>query len=413
MNQITMKLNADHLIMEALKEDITSEDITTNAVMREACPGEVQLICKQDGVIAGLEVYKRVFELLDEKTEVEFYVKDGDVVKNKQLMGVVRGDIRVLLSGERVALNYLQRMSGIATYTRSIVDLLEGSKTRLLDTRKTTPNMRVFEKYAVKVGGGCNHRYNLSDGILLKDNHIGAAGSVAKAIEMAKEYAPFVRKIEIEVENLEMVKEAVEEAKKAAEAEAKEQEAKGQEPEDAEETEATEEEAVGKETNSEDAEEPKKKKLFEKKNKKDKKDEQIADLTDKLTRHMAEFDNYRKRTEKEKSAMYEIGAKDVVEKILPIVDNFERGLQSVSEEKKDDPFVDGMDKIYKQMMSTLEGIGVKPIEAVGQEFDPNFHNAVMHVEDEELGENVVAEEFQKGYMYRDSVVRHSMVKVAN
>lgn len=210
MNQITMKLNADHLIMEALKEDITSEDITTNAVMREACPGEVQLICKQDGVIAGLEVYKRVFELLDEKTEVEFYVKDGDVVKNKQLMGVVRGDIRILLSGERVALNYLQRMSGIATYTRSIVDLLEGSKTRLLDTRKTTPNMRVFEKYAVKVGGGCNHRYNLSDGILLKDNHIGAAGSVAKAIEMAKEYAPFVRKIEIEVENLEMVKEAVE-----------------------------------------------------------------------------------------------------------------------------------------------------------------------------------------------------------
>ena len=210
MNQITMKLNADHLIMEALKEDITSEDITTNAVMREACPGEVQLICKQDGVIAGLEVYKRVFELLDEKTEVEFYVKDGDVEKNKQLMGVVRGDIRVLLSGERVALNYLQRMSGIATYTRSIVDLLEGSKTRLLDTRKTTPNMRVFEKYAVKVGGGCNHRYNLSDGILLKDNHIGAAGSVAKAIEMAKEYAPFVRKIEIEVENLEMVKEAVE-----------------------------------------------------------------------------------------------------------------------------------------------------------------------------------------------------------
>ena len=181
--------------------------------------------------------------------------------------------------------------------------------------------------------------------------------------------------------NEEMVKEAVEEAKKAAEAEAKEQEAKGQE-------------AVGKETNSEDAEEPKKKKLFEKKNKKDKKDEQIADLTDKLTRHMAEFDNYRKRTEKEKSAMYEIGAKDV-------------------EEKKDDPFVDGMDKIYKQMMSTLEGIGVKPIEAVGQEFDPNFHNAVMHVEDEELGENVVAEEFQKGYMYRDSVVRHSMVKVAN
>lgn len=208
--------------------------------------------------------------------------------------------------------------------------------------------------------------------------------------------------------NEEMVKEAVEEAKKAAEAEAKEQE-----PEDAEETEATEEEAAGKETNSEDAEEPKKKKLFEKKNKKDKKDEQIADLTDKLTRHMAEFDNYRKRTEKEKSAMYEIGAKDVVEKILPIVDNFERGLQSVPEEKKDDPFVDGMDKIYKQMMSTLEGIGVKPIEAVGQEFDPNFHNAVMHVEDEAVGENIVVEELQKGYTYKGFVVRHSMVKVAN
>lgn len=205
--------------------------------------------------------------------------------------------------------------------------------------------------------------------------------------------------------NEEMVKEAVEEAKKAAEAEAKEQEP--------EETEATEEEAVGKETNSEDTEEPKKKKLFEKKNKKDKKDEQIADLTDKLTRHMAEFDNYRKRTEKEKSAMYEIGAKDVVEKILPIVDNFERGLQSVPEEKKDDPFVDGMDKIYKQMMSTLEGIGVKPIEAVGQEFDPNFHNAVMHVEDEAVGENIVVEELQKGYTYKGFVVRHSMVKVAN
>ena len=209
--------------------------------------------------------------------------------------------------------------------------------------------------------------------------------------------------------NEEMVKEAVEEAKKAAEAEAKEQEAKEQEAKNSEETEAEAEEEVA----AEETEEPKKKKLFEKKNKKDKKDEQIADLTDKLTRNMAEFDNYRKRTEKEKSAMYEIGAKDVVEKILPVVDNFERGLQSVPEDKKDDPFVDGMDKIYKQMMSTLEGIGVKPIEAVGQEFDPNFHNAVMHVEDEELGENVVAEEFQKGYMYRDSVVRHSMVKVAN
>lgn len=210
MNQITMKLNADHLIMQALQEDITSEDITTNAVMRRACPGEVQLICKQDGVIAGLDVFKRVFELLDEKTEVEFYVNDGDLVKNGQLMATLHGDIRVLLSGERVALNYLQRMSGIASYTRQIADLLAGSKTKLLDTRKTTPNMRVFEKYAVKVGGGYNHRYNLSDGILLKDNHIGAAGSVTKAVEMAKEYAPFVRKIEIEAENLNMVKEAVE-----------------------------------------------------------------------------------------------------------------------------------------------------------------------------------------------------------
>ena len=210
MNQITMKLNADRLIKLALEEDITSEDITTNAVMPNAQKGEVQLICKQDGVIAGLEVFARVFELLDEKTETVFYAKDGDKVSCGQLLGTVTGDIRVLLSGERVALNYLQRMSGIATYTRQIADLLEGTGTRLLDTRKTTPNMRIFEKYAVKVGGGCNHRYNLSDGILLKDNHIGAAGSVRRAIEMAKEYAPFVRKIEIEVENLDMVREAVE-----------------------------------------------------------------------------------------------------------------------------------------------------------------------------------------------------------
>lgn len=210
MNEITMKMNADHLILQALQEDITSEDITTNSVMREYQKGEVQLICKQDGVIAGLGVYQRVFELLDADTQVEFYVKDGDRVTNGQLMGVVTGDIRVLLSGERVALNYLQRMSGIATYTRGIADLLSGSKTKLLDTRKTTPNMRVFEKYAVKVGGGYNHRYNLSDGILLKDNHIGAAGGVKEAVAMAKEYAPFVRKIEIEVENLDMVKEAVE-----------------------------------------------------------------------------------------------------------------------------------------------------------------------------------------------------------
>ncbi|MDO4276796.1 MAG: carboxylating nicotinate-nucleotide diphosphorylase [Eubacteriales bacterium] len=210
MNAITMGLNADHLILQALQEDITSEDITTNAVMPKPCMGEVELICKEDGVVAGLAVFERVFQLLDEFTEVIFYVEDGDLVKKGQQMGKLTGDIRVLLSGERVALNYLQRMSGIATYTRQIADMLKGSKTKLLDTRKTTPNMRVFEKYAVKVGGGCNHRYNLSDGILLKDNHIGAAGSVTKAVQMAKEYAPFVRKIEVEAENLDMVREAVE-----------------------------------------------------------------------------------------------------------------------------------------------------------------------------------------------------------
>lgn len=210
MNDITMKLNADNLIKMALQEDISSEDVTTNAVMRSRKQGEVQLICKQDGIIAGLGVFERVFKLLDETTEVKFYAEDGDEVKNKQLLGVIQGDIRVLLSGERTALNYLQRMSGIATYTHQIAELLKGTKIKLLDTRKTTPNMRIFEKYAVKVGGGYNHRYNLSDGILLKDNHIGAAGSVKKAVEMAKEYAPFVRKIEIETENLDMVKEAVE-----------------------------------------------------------------------------------------------------------------------------------------------------------------------------------------------------------
>lgn len=210
MNNVTMKIIADELILSALKEDITSEDITTNSVMKEYCLGEVELICKQDGVVAGLEVFARVFKLLDEGTEITFFCKDGDFVKKGEKLGYVRGDIRVLLSGERTALNYLQRMSGIATYTRSIVEMLKGSNTKLLDTRKTTPNMRVFEKYAVKVGGGCNHRYNLSDGILLKDNHIGAAGSVKKAVEMAKEYAPFVRKIEIEVENLDMLKEALE-----------------------------------------------------------------------------------------------------------------------------------------------------------------------------------------------------------
>jgi len=208
-NQITMRLNADDLILQALKEDITSEDITTNAVMKEPQKGEVQLLCKQNGIIAGLGVFERVFQLLDDQAEAAFTVKDGDEVKAGQLMAVVRGDIKALLSGERTALNFLQRMSGIATYTHSIAVLLKGSKTKLLDTRKTTPNMRIFEKYAVKVGGGYNHRYNLSDGILLKDNHIAAAGSVTKAIEMAKEYAPFVRKIEVEVENLSMVREAV------------------------------------------------------------------------------------------------------------------------------------------------------------------------------------------------------------
>ena len=203
------RLQVDHLILEALREDISSEDVTTNSVMKEAIKGEVELICKQDGVIAGLDVFKRVFELLDDNVNTEFYCKDGDEVNNGQLLGKVTGDIRVLLSGERVALNYLQRMSGIATYTNQVAKLLNGYKTKLLDTRKTTPNMRIFEKYAVRVGGGYNHRYNLSDGILLKDNHIGAAGSVTKAVQMAKEYAPFVRKIEVEVENMDMVKEAV------------------------------------------------------------------------------------------------------------------------------------------------------------------------------------------------------------
>ncbi len=209
MNNITMKLNADELIRMALQEDISSEDVTTNSVMPHYQLGEVELIAKQEGVIAGLDVFARVFKLLDEGTEVTFTCKDGDTVKKGEHIGLVRGDIRVLLSGERTALNYLQRMSGIATYTRSIVELLKGSKTKLLDTRKTTPNMRVFEKYAVKVGGGCNHRYNLSDGILLKDNHIGAAGGVKEAVEMAKAYAPFVRKVEVEVEDLDMLREAL------------------------------------------------------------------------------------------------------------------------------------------------------------------------------------------------------------
>ena len=210
MNSITMKMQADQLIRMALQEDITSEDVSTNAVMPTEVKGTVDLIAKEDGIIAGLDVYARVFQMLDEKTEIDFKCKDGDEVKKGELMATLTGDIRVLLSGERVALNYLQRMSGIATYTRQVAKLLEGSKVALLDTRKTTPNCRVFEKYAVRVGGGCNHRYNLSDGVLLKDNHIGAAGSITKAITMAKEYAPFVRKIEIEVETLEQVKEAVE-----------------------------------------------------------------------------------------------------------------------------------------------------------------------------------------------------------
>ena len=210
MNPITRTLNVDNLLLLALQEDISSEDVTTNAVMPKACQGTVQLLCKQDGVIAGMEVFARVFTLLDEQTEIIPYVKDGDEVKKGDLLATVNGDIRVLLSGERTALNYLQRMSGIATYTRSVAKLLEGSGVTLLDTRKTTPNCRVFEKYAVRVGGGCNHRYNLSDGVLLKDNHIGAAGSITKAIQMAKAYAPFVRKIEIETETLEQVAEAVE-----------------------------------------------------------------------------------------------------------------------------------------------------------------------------------------------------------
>ncbi len=216
MNQITMQLVADKYIRIALEEDINSEDVSTNAVMPEYKKGEVKLICKQDGIIAGLGVFERVFKILDPQTEVVFEMKDGravrdgDTVKKGEVLAVVTGDIRVLLSGERTALNYLQRLSGIATYTNSVAKLLEGTRTKLLDTRKTTPGMRIFEKYAVKVGGGCNHRYNLSDGVLLKDNHIDAAGGIRQAVEAAREYAPFVRKIEVETENLDMVKEAVE-----------------------------------------------------------------------------------------------------------------------------------------------------------------------------------------------------------
>lgn len=209
-DKVTLKLNVDPLIISALREDITSEDVSANSVMRETQAGEADLICKEDGVICGLQVFERVFKILDEESSVEFYVKDGDQVSKGQLMAKVKGDIRVLLCGERTALNYLQRMSGVATYTRSMASALEGTKTKLVDTRKTTPNNRIFEKYAVKIGGGGNHRYNLSDGVMLKDNHIGAAGGVKKAIEMAKEYSSFVRKIEVEVENMDMVKDAVE-----------------------------------------------------------------------------------------------------------------------------------------------------------------------------------------------------------
>lgn len=209
-DQATMKLKVDPLILMALDEDITSEDVSTNSVMPEAAPGEVDLICKQDGILCGTQVFARVFTLLDPATEVEFYAKDGDAITRGQLIGKVRGDIRVLLSGERTALNYMQRMSGVATYTNNVAKLLEGTRTKLLDTRKTTPNNRIFEKYSVRVGGGNNHRYNLSDGVLLKDNHIGAAGGVKQAVAMAKAYAPFVRKIEVEVETMDMVREAVE-----------------------------------------------------------------------------------------------------------------------------------------------------------------------------------------------------------
>lgn len=207
---ITLKLNVDPLILNALKEDISSEDVSTNSVMPNARRGKAELICKQDGVICGLQIFERVFQLLDQESEAEFFAADGDQVKAGEKIGTVCGDIRVLLCGERIALNYLQRMSGIATYTRSVADLLKGTKIQLLDTRKTSPNNRIFEKYAVRIGGGKNHRYNLSDGVLLKDNHIGAAGGVKEAVLMAKNYAPFVRKIEVEVETLQMVKDAVE-----------------------------------------------------------------------------------------------------------------------------------------------------------------------------------------------------------
>lgn len=210
LDGVSMKLNADELIKMALKEDISNEDVSTNAVLKGYKRGKADLICKQDGVICGLPVFERVFKILDENIKIKFLVKEGEKVKRTQHIAEITGDMRVILQGERTALNYLQRMSGIATYTAQVAELLKGSKTKLLDTRKTTPNMRIFEKYAVKVGGGNNHRYNLSDGVLLKDNHIGAAGGIKNAVKAAKEYSSFVRKIEIEVETLEGVKEAVE-----------------------------------------------------------------------------------------------------------------------------------------------------------------------------------------------------------
>ena len=210
MNGPTWLLQADPILLSALREDISSEDVTTNAVMPTAIPGTVDLLCKEEGVIAGLPIFARVFALLDPEVKVTFFCQEGDAVSKGQRLAVVQGDIRVLLSGERVALNFLQRMSGIATYTRAVADRLKGARTKLLDTRKTTPNLRLLEKYAVRVGGGHNHRFNLSDGVLLKDNHIAAAGGVKEAVAMAKAYAPFVRKIEVEVENLDMLRQAVE-----------------------------------------------------------------------------------------------------------------------------------------------------------------------------------------------------------
>lgn len=210
MNIITENLNVDNLILLALKEDISSEDITTNSILKENILGKGSLIAKEDGILAGIEIFQRVFQLLDKNLEFKMNFKDGDKLKKGQIIGEIKGDLRIILSGERVALNYLQHMSGIATYTNDMVKLLEGTNIKLVDTRKTTPNMRIFEKYAVRIGGGYNHRYNLSDGVLIKDNHIAVAGSINKAVEMAREYVSFVKKIEVEVENLKMVEEAIE-----------------------------------------------------------------------------------------------------------------------------------------------------------------------------------------------------------